>query len=162
MCRLSEVEPLIEVLPPTAAGKPRAFLFWPDGGAAGLSCRYACVVQERGKADTAYGIDEVPVDGAGRLFLMRKTDDPVPYSVFCSADGHNDDCSCTAGCYAAYRGVVCKHLLTIRGALANGWIAPDAADYPADEGYDDADLDMMAREYSEDESLGRFGVLKVA
>jgi hypothetical protein len=163
MTPLSELTPSIDVLPQTAAGKPRAVRWYSHLRDHGYTVDAAFIVQERGRGDDSYGLTEIPVeDETRRVFTVRKAGDPVPYCTTVSTEPGWSECTCAGSTYG--RGRKCRHLEAVMTALDNGWIAPLPGERPAawDELPTDAELDQMAAEYAEEERLARGDVLRVA
>mgnify|MGYP001041624421 CR=1 FL=1 len=126
MTPLASLTPFVEVLPATAAGKPRAVKWYAGLLEHEYTTNHAFVFEDAGVGGEGYGVAEEPARG-GRLFKVTKCDTGgEPYAVFCSATGNADACDCPAGTYRRAKAGACRHLLAVRAALANGWagVAP--------------------------------------
>jgi hypothetical protein len=149
MDTLTNMTPMLDTLPPTAGGKARALKWFAKP--AGFACDHVAVVEEAGKGADAYAVHEFKA-GGGRGFHCFKAGSDEPYTVFASDSGEGwDSCSCAGGCYRRGKAQPCRHLLSVRTALANGWIEPKADEYPIDPPYTDDELRMMAAEYEAEE-----------
>lgn len=155
---LADREPLIDVLPPSPAGKPRAVKWYKRRPDDKWPCDAVMAIEEAGRGAEPYAVTEDRNAADGRGFSCCKAGS-APYSVFLHRNGQDWSCTCE---WATYRGA-CRHYHGLLSALHNGWVDADPAERPAEwaREYTDAELERMAAEYAAEERAGRLDLVGV-
>jgi hypothetical protein len=113
---------LTEILPKNAAGHQA--IRWTPGEFPGTGVLHI----DQKRASVAYVVTTFDTSWHGVAVRLTKfegeggTDPEEPaYDVFCAANGQDCQCSCKGFAYG--RGKPCKHILSVRSLIENGWLS---------------------------------------